>query len=147
MIYQLIGKIMYSIRKNRILKSLEILSVKLQNFWPEERVLPILLSLYLKMLMIKISTQTNNYKYRKSVTTKKSTLLKKWLWSFEILNLSFYAKRHFFNQVPNLCSLEDNKAVMEQVKVAEKDGYIYASLFQEIKSTYTQLVPKTGYIK
>ena len=36
---------------------------------------------------------------------------------------------------------------MEQVKVAEKDGYIYASLFQEIKSTYTQLVPKTGYIK
>ena len=138
---------MFSIGKNRILKSLEILSVKLQNFWPEERVLAILLSLYLKMLMIKISTQTNNHKYRKSVTTKKSTLLKKWLWSFEILNLTFYAKRHFLNQVPNLCSLEVNKAIMEQVKVAEKDGYIYASIFQEIKSTYTQLVPKTGYIK
>ena len=138
---------MFSIGKNRILKSLEILSVKLQNFWPEERVLAILLSLYLKMLMIKISTQTNNHKYRKSVTTKKSTLLKKWLWSFEILNLTFYAKQHFLNQVPNLCSLEVNKAIMEQVKVAEKDGYIYASIFQEIKSTYTQLVPKTGYIK
>ena len=138
---------MFSTGKNRILKSLEILSVKLQNFRPEERVLAILLSLYLKMLMIKVSTQTNNYKYRKSVTTKKSTLLKKWLWSFEILNLTFYAKRHFLNQVPNLCSLEVNKAIMEQVKVAEKDGYIYASIFQEIKSTYTQLVPKTGYIK
>ena len=70
---------MFSTGKNRILKSLEILSVKLQNFRPEERVLAILLSLYLKMLMIKVSTQTNNYKYRKSVTTKKSTLLKKWL--------------------------------------------------------------------
>ena len=138
---------MFSTGKNRILKSLEILSVKLQNFRPEERVLAILLSLYLKMLMIKVSTQTNNHKYRKSVTTKKSTLLKKWLWSFEILNLTFYAKRHFLNQVPNLCSLEVNKAIMEQVKVAEKDGYIYASIFQEIKSTYTQLVPKTGYIK
>ena len=138
---------MFSTGKNRILKSLEILSVKLQNFRPEERVLAILLSLYLKMLMIKVSTQTNNHKYRKSLTTKKSTLLKKWLWSFEILNLTFYAKRHFLNQVPNLCSLEVNKAIMEQVKVAEKDGYIYASIFQEIKSTYTQLVPKTGYIK
>ena len=138
---------MFSTGKNRILKSLEILSVKLQNFRPEERVLAILLSLYLKMLMIKVSTQTNNHKYRKSVTTEKSTLLKKWLWSFEILNLTFYAKRHFLNQVPNLCSLEVNKAIMEQVKVAEKDGYIYASIFQEIKSTYTQLVPKTGYIK
>ena len=70
---------MFSTGKNRILKSLEILSVKLQNFRPEERVLAILLSLYLKMLMIKVSTQTNNHKYRKSVTTKKSTLLKKWL--------------------------------------------------------------------
>ena len=70
---------MFSTGKNRILKSLEILSVKLQNFRPEERVLAILLSLYLKMLMIKVSTQTNNHKYRKSLTTKKSTLLKKWL--------------------------------------------------------------------
>ena len=70
---------MFSTGKNRILKSLEILSVKLQNFRPEERVLAILLSLYLKMLMIKVSTQTNNHKYRKSVTTEKSTLLKKWL--------------------------------------------------------------------
>ena len=54
----------------------------------------ILLSLYLQMLIMQISTQKNNHKYRKGVATKVH-FLKKWVWSFETLNSTFYEKWHF----------------------------------------------------
>ena len=38
------------------------------------KALLILLPLYLQMLIMKVSTQTNNHKYRKSVATKNYTL-------------------------------------------------------------------------
>ena len=53
---------MFSIGRNKILNPLEILCI------------PHTLILYLQILIMQISTQTDNHKYRKSVATKKSTL-------------------------------------------------------------------------
>ena len=60
------------------------------------KALLILLPLYLPMLIIQISTQTDNHKHRKSVATKKVHSLKKWVWIFETLNSTFYTKKHLF---------------------------------------------------
>ena len=46
--------------------------------------------------------------------------------------------------MPILWSLEVNKAILEQVKVAEEDDYV--SISQETKTRYTKLVQKTGDI-
>ena len=71
---------MFFIGKNRILNLLEILR-KYHIKEPANT-----LTLYLQMLIMQISTQTDNHKYRKSVTAKESTLFKK-----VGLNLTFHA--------------------------------------------------------
>ena len=68
---------MLSIWKNEILNSLEILRI-LQI---SQKALQILLPLYLQMLIMQISTQTDNHKYRRNVATKKVL--------FKIMGLKF----------------------------------------------------------
>ena len=68
---------MLSIWKNEILNPLEILRI-LQI---SQKALQILLPLYLQMLIMQISTQTDNHKYRSNVATKKVL--------FKIMGLKF----------------------------------------------------------
>ena len=57
--------------------------------------LVILLPFYLQMLTTQISTQIDIRKYRK-VLQLKMVLLKIWIWSSEILNSIFYAKKRLY---------------------------------------------------
>ena len=68
------------------------------------------------MLIMQISNQTGNHKYRK-VLQPKQVLLKKWVWSFETLSSKFYAKNISFLKIETIWSSEVNKAIPEQVKV------------------------------
>ena len=61
---------MFSIGKNRILNPLEILRIPRKG--PANTLI-----FYIQMLIMQISTQKDNHKYRKSVATIKSTLFKK----------------------------------------------------------------------
>ena len=68
------------------------------------------------MLIMQISTQKDNHKYRKSVATIKSTLFKKMGLKFRnpkfivLYKIAFI----FFNKMPTLWSLEVNKAVLAE---------------------------------
>ena len=87
-------------------------------------------------MLMQISTQTNNHKYRKSITTKKVYSLKNGILfqnpKFNIFRRwgGFYAhtrkKKHFMQnnfhflyEMPTLYSSEVNEAIREQVKVVE----------------------------
>ena len=83
-----------------------------------------ILPLYLQMLIMQISIQTDNHKYRKVLQLKKSTL-KKWVWCFETLNSTFYAKNiQFFYKMLNLWSSEVTKDHSITSKSSAKSGRI-----------------------
>ena len=70
----------------------------------------ILLSLYLQMLIMQISAQKNNHKYKKGVATKVHSL-KKWVWSFETLNSTFYEKWNFLYKMPTFWLIIELRSV------------------------------------
>ena len=67
-------------------------SVHITEFLTLGKALLILLPCYVQKIIMQISTQTDKQKYQKSVTTKKVHSLKKCVWGFETIHLTFYAK-------------------------------------------------------
>ena len=49
-----------------------------------------------------------------------------------------------FYKTITLWSWEVDTTILEQIKITEYDDYIYASIFQETKTTYTKLVLELG---
>ena len=67
-----------------------------------------LIPLYLQMLIMQIS----------STETKKSTV-KKWVWSFETLNSTFYAKKYLFLQNVNTLEFIGQYGTSENYRTSE----------------------------
>ena len=67
-------KMYFQLGKNWILNPLERCAYQICDLWkvPANTLTP---------LIMQISTQTDNHKYRKSVATKKSIIFKKWVWT------------------------------------------------------------------
>ena len=84
---------MFSIGKNGILSPLKIFG-HTAEFLTLGKDLLILLPLYLQMLIMQISTQTDSHKYKKMFSGKKVYSLKNGseVWKSETLNSTFYAK-------------------------------------------------------
>ena len=69
--------------------------------------------------MVAVIQPLENYNFYKAGLCKKVHSLKEWVWSFEILNSTFYPKKKFFYKMATFWSAEVNKAMLEQVKVVE----------------------------
>ena len=109
------------------------------------KALLILLSLYLQVLIMQISTQTDNHKYRESAATKRSTLLKKRSVKYWNPKFSILCKIAFIDLLKNANLLEfrGQYGHSETSKRGRIGLWLYTSIFQETKTMYTKLVSET----
>ena len=89
------------------------------GFLTLRKALLILLPLYLQILIMQISTQTDNLSTEKMLQLKKQVWnLKKWI---KVLKPKHFMQNsiNFFNKIATVWSSKVNKAILEQGKVAE----------------------------
>ena len=89
------------------------------GFLTLRKALLILLPLYLQILIMQISTQTDNLSTEKMLQLKKQVWnLKKWI---KVLKPKHFMQNsiNFFNKIATVWSSKVNKAILEQGEVAE----------------------------
>ena len=110
------------------------------EFLTLRKALLILLPLYFKMLIMQISTQADNHKYRRKCCNWKP-LFKKMGLKFRNPNFNILCKIAFifFNKMPTLWSSEVNRAILGQVIMVEYLSiylfiylFIYLSIYFEL---------------
>ena len=82
------------------------------------------------MLIMQLSTQTDNYMYRKSVATKKITIFEKMTLKFRNPKFNIFLQSNFY-KMQTLCNSEVNKVILKLV--IEAVG-LWLHAFQETKT-------------